>query len=508
MSTVYNVTTQAAAASVRAAAQAFIPSALDALRRHRLFPRPRSNPFIAVGIDYDGSVLVQPAYKVLHGAIRTAHSRFDDDSPTNIRQYPQVLIYSFIEACVARLSVSANPQDLTGEAIERSIDELVEAVLAAEADVACCRVVRHLTTSSGDALTLCGFDITPISAQPEDHRQAVESAAERAIPGSRQVIRREGHLSWTPPESFVSARLTASDPHNGILDASRALDDALLMLQLLHGSTAHAAYEVRGGTRLVSELRPELLHVGEGLAPGPFTALIRRDAIVDASDEQRLLGLHQMLTSAREGRQELIVDPFSLAVHRFQRSFLTPSLFDQTLDLMTGLEAAMSGEGKNDVLLRLRNRSAALLAADNDGPEVIFHDVGILYDVRSVLIHGGQMKTKRLAGRLASLSSVPPDTPLVEAFAHAIDRLRDLLRRAILARLCLSTGETPLWPLDSDPDLDALLTDDERRREWRASWHKTLGSIGALEATRRPPAAVSYLLSLRDLERPTREDGR
>jgi hypothetical protein len=69
-----------------------------------------------------------------------------------------------------------------------------------------------------------------------------------------------------------------------------------------------------------------------------------------------------------------------------------------------------------------------------------------------------------------------------------IDRCRDLVRRAILARLFLSQGQEPAWPLRGSKDLDKRLADDAERRRLRQLWRNGLKGIGLSEAA--SPAAT------------------
>jgi hypothetical protein len=60
----------------------------------------------------------------------------------------------------------------------------------------------------------------------------------------------------------------------------------------------------------------------------------------------------------------------------------------------------------------------------------------------------------------------------------AIDRLRDIARRAILARLFLATGSNAIWPLGVGSDMDRRLTDDQERRRLRSQWRRGMASVG------------------------------
>jgi hypothetical protein len=71
--------------------------------------------------------------------------------------------------------------------------------------------------------------------------------------------------------------------------------------------------------------------------------------------------------------------------------------------------------------------------------------------------------------------------------------MRDLVRRAILARLCLADKPEPLWPFTGQTSVDAILADDEQRATWRSRWHAKLEELGVGYAAERPRSAVSFL---------------
>jgi hypothetical protein len=84
--------------------------------------------------------------------------------------------------------------------------------------------------------------------------------------------------------------------------------------------------------------------------------------------------------------------------------------------------------------ISLRTRVAALLATDDDAGKALFDDVGQLYGLRSRIVHGGQIKQKDLRKVIARISTVPEDAAehFGIALGYAVDRMRDLVRRAIL----------------------------------------------------------------------------
>lgn len=214
------------------------------------------------------------------------------------------------------------------------------------------------------------------------------------------------------------------------------------------------------------------------------------------------------MESADHERPGMAQTSFAMAVHKLQLSYHAHNWHEQIVDLATALEAALSGRHATDVVLRLRNRAAALLATERDPASAIFRDVGRLYSLRSTLVHGGEIKEKKLRKMVRRISTVPPDAPFGIALGHAVDRLRDLVRRALLARICLATGDAPFWPLGEDDGVDAALTDDDMRRTWRTAWHDTMDSIGAGDAADASSTAVDVLSRDDEPDRSHRDNAR
>ncbi len=75
--------------------------------------------------------------------------------------------------------------------------------------------------------------------------------------------------------------------------------------------------------------------------------------------------------------------------------------------------------------------------------------------------------------------------------------MRDLVQRAILARLCLAEGPNAAWPLAGETAIDGILADDAQREAWRVRWHERLAELG-VAAAGGPPLPVDGL---------TKEDG-
>ena len=100
-----------------------------------------------------------------------------------------------------------------------------------------------------------------------------------------------------------------------------------------------------------------------------------------------------------------------------------------------------------------------------------------------------------LRAKLASAVSEDAlvDTQFGVAAGHAADRMREIVRRAILARLCLAEAPDPLWPLHRSWPVDAILADDATRTAWRESWHQRLEELGAGESAQPAELARHFL---------------
>jgi hypothetical protein len=94
------------------------------------------------------------------------------------------------------------------------------------------------------------------------------------------------------------------------------------------------------------------------------------------------------------------------------------------------------------------------------------------------------------------ISTVPADAAAHSfgvALGYVVDRMRDLVRRGILARLCLASEPDSLWPFDGDTAVDAILTDDVKRAAWRGRRQDRLATLGVAYAGGPPRSAVDFL---------------
>lgn len=188
---------------------------------------------------------------------------------------------------------------------------------------------------------------------------------------------------------------------------------------------------------------------------------------------------------------EKIPPSLTIAISRFNRSHRAAPWADTLIDIAIGLEAALSTGEKDEITLRIKSRAANLLARPGDPPRAIFGDVGELLRIRGKVAHGEPIPQKRWQDLFAArgLTQVMVEDRLAVLF----DRWRDLLRRAILARLLLDRAGP--WRIGSPPaaGVDEALIDPIQRREWRRAIRQRGTQLGILGAIDKPTPLRDYL---------------
>ncbi len=474
---------------LRTAGQDFLATAWAALQEQRVVPPPDFHPYVEVDRDYHGDAVRSSQYCVLERAIEAAHPRFLPNRPLGEREFASGYIFTFLESFIARLTTSREEFSAKGPTAARALQDLEDAVHAETFEVACCRVVSHLTTASGHPIDFADIRVVPVTAEAHQHRGHLHTIISDALPGATSAYSREDPGCYAPPESVVITRDYGPKPFELGEPLSRRIERFLLLVRLLKPGTSESMFEVTGETRRVRQFRPTLGRF-RGAGPGfsSPTQLAARAITLRPQDVDRVAGLDALMASVEHARAGMLFTSFGLALHKFTLSYHAHVWHEQIVDLATAFEAALSGKSHNDVTLRLKIRASALLATERDPAAAIFKDISLLYGIRSTLVHGGEAKTTSILKQLRGLSTMPKTVPDGVATGHAVERLRDLVRRALLARICLAAGKEPLWSLtgDNDSQVDAALADDVQRSEWRAAWRKELSTIGALASVDRP----------------------
>lgn len=170
--------------------------------------------------------------------------------------------------------------------------------------------------------------------------------------------------------------------------------------------------------------------------------------------------------------------PLAIALGRYARSHQPAHWQDRVVDLAVALEASLiGGDSSEEITLRISARAAHLLAADEDPAESVYDDVSDLYALRSQVVHGGT-RAEALWRRFTDRHGFT-ETLALDRLAPAFDRLRDIVRRAILARLILradlSSGR--VWP-DRGIKVDRVLVSQDDRNRWRTELRQRCEKLG------------------------------
>lgn len=476
--------------SLRRAARAFIQDAFAVLKEDRVLPTPVFHPYVKVGRDYFGpDIMACATYKELESLLdQTYPERFADPRARRNPEFATTYIFSFLEACIARCA-SAGVFEPEREPVEDSINELLSVLNASQYEVVCCRVVAHLTTSSGSSVSVGDFEVFPES----DERDALLHKIAGEIPGAFAAFNREEPRPYDPPHCLISTRAQSdeSDPYDVWRRLSGSVERFLLLVRLLTAGTVQSYYEVTGTSTLISRMSPIMGTFSKGM----LDSLVRRTVRITGGEGPAVAKLGELLKTVDVEREGMVATSFDVALDKFNRSHLPNSNFENLVDLATAFEAIMSGgESDNEALtLRLRSRAATLLATNRDLARSIFDDIGLLYALRSKLVHGGHIKEKELRKIVGRISTVPSEAAFGVAVAHAVDRMRDLVRRAILARVFLASDPDPVWPFSNTAPVDALLSEDSTRAAWRRLFQEKVSALGMASVGDRPRAAVDFL---------------
>lgn len=455
------------------AAVNFLDVSFSRLTAEGVLPRTPYYAYLSVGRDYFGDSIHSLAeYEKLDSLLTKIYpNRFDEPLKRKDAEFASTYIFSFLSAAIASFGKRPFAEAQESGAARKLIQELFEVLDHIELEIVCCREVTHLTTVTGAPLVFGRFTIIP--AQRNVGGPRLSDLANDYIPGAYGAYGRDRPFHFDPPSSMIVIRAKSSaDPWTQGEILSREIDRFLLHLHLLHSATTQSIWQVFGTSTLVSRMQPHFVSYKER----PSFAPLRRTTVLSEEDLQPIETIAELFAAVAVKRSGMVATSFDMAIHRFVRTYEKDDYFDQIVDLATALEALLTSNdlGNDAISLRLRNRASALLSTPRDSAESIFKDIGLLYSIRSLLVHGGSIKEKNLKKEIMKISTVPESDPFGTALARGVDRLRDLVRRSILARIALGDEKVALWSFETNTPVDQVLASDTGRNTWRNTWRSHL----------------------------------
>lgn len=459
-----------------AAAAAFVVDAFELLAKDRVIPRSAFAPGVAVGRDYEGLPIMRlPSFEHLAALLKAAFpERFVD--PTEGRpEIAGLYLFTLLEACVDRSAPDDDVAAVYSTAVV-AFDELLTSLRAAETAVVVCRFVADLTTVGEETLDFGNIEVIPTPFKAELRRRTVRGAIKAAIPSATSIAWHDEDFMGHRGATVVARGNEVGNPFRIAGDVSARIDRFLLLVCLATAGTIRSRYEVSGGAERLGRLGASKRSFQGGGEDG----LIVRTAVLDHPLIEGINGLGELLDQARIVPDGVLITAFDMSLTMFVRSHAASNWTAQIVDLATALEAALLGSKSNDAgpTLQLRMRASALLWTPTDPASTIFEDVKHLYDLRSRLVHGSTLKVKDIRKVLGKISTVPVDAPFAVAAAFAVDRLGDIVRRSLLARIALAAGADPPWPIGSEVSVEQLLSDDQSRAAWRDHIRHILDAVG------------------------------
>lgn len=468
-------------AKIRAAAEAALRRALPILAEERVIPRSRYRPWIWMARDYFGHA-VEGSRGALSKALESSlPDRFGEVTRPSL-DHPWGYAAALLEAAVAAATRAGEPYDLRSPSVQRAIDGLIEKVQSTPASTVLQLVSDidlALTKSEGTDADL-GETIEISNVRVIRVGNEAERFIEQEIPGAGLEVDRTHAVVHPGPAALLVARVEQLAHYSArATEGRRRLAALLTSIRLATGSSSRVFVDVEGEPEQVRWVSPSV-------TPMPVWKFrfVYRPALISPL---LVPGLSALASLIRQFDGEATVSVgVRVALGRLVRSLDTwsPSLVDPIVDLAIGLEAALAGTDRTEVGLRLRTRAAGILAADGDPPDSVYRDVRTLYELRSAIVHGGSLSQKEFDKAVLTVAGVSPAQSRAEQQLIAVDRWRDLLRRAVLARIALETAHVP-WargPSKKALDIDQLLLLEEDRNSWREHIRAFWDYLGLPEA--------------------------
>jgi hypothetical protein len=480
-------------ADLRQLAHSFLASAFVGLEEAGVIPTSRYqlDQYLHVGRDYEGGDVMGAEASALEEALKALYpDRFDEPLRRPEPEFPGGYIHRFLEAAIVRCA-RLDEYDPTGAAAVETVEELIAVLDADEATVYACRAMSNLTTE-GQQPTVIG-DVT---VYPETERfGGLVRQAVALIPAGPGAFNREDPRPYDPPHALIvaSAKVERGKAAWKAQAAAIAtLDRFVFVARLLKTGTQQSMWELTGASTMVSEASPRYrLFDGAGRP----NMRMKREVAIRSDDAAAFATLGKLIDEAVVNRVAMVSTSFDLAANLFNRSFEPSTWAERITDLATALEAMLIGGDldRRHIIRKLKERSSSLLAIDGESAATIEADVHALYDLRSQLVHGSSISEAGLRVQLETVSTVPAGQMFGVVLEFAVDRLRDIVRRAFLARICLARLPNQRWAFAGGVDVDAAIHDPATARQWREGWQQQLSDLGVAEAARPAVPGVDPL---------------
>ena len=461
---------------IRKLASDLICNSTQVLESRHVIPRPIDRPWIDLS-RYYATRGIRGNTALSEGLQEAIPERFAWRHPGEPVDHPSVYGNAVIEGAVAAATLAAEPYRPSSPSVAKVIDEFILRLQEAPATTSL-QVATDIQVSEGNSdggsfdqegtsLYIGDVEIINVGVNAERY-------IETELASAGYEVDREYVVSTPGPIAVLVARVCeiASYPER-VREARLLIRDAITTIRLATNATACPLVTIDGEPGFVRWIHPHIQPHGS-----PSVRFSNRAAVIKRGEVSGLESLRAMVRTWL-GDDPSASNPLMLAIARLNRSLEGPSATEpqMAVDLAIGLEAALAGARSSSVSLRLRIRAADLLATSDDPGDVIYRDIQALYDLRSGIVHGRTINHQDISKIINRVSCAAQGSYPREKMAIVLDRWRDLLRRAILARAALATAGGP-WDLGSGIDIERILRVGTARRAWIQHVQEVWASTG------------------------------
>jgi hypothetical protein len=401
--------------------------------------------------------------------------------------YPWTYGGPLVEAAVAAATHADQPYEVASPSVQRVLDEFIDKLQATprltvllvvtDIDVEHPAMSQGYADPLGEEIAIAGVRLIRVENQPERF-------IELEVPSAGYEVERLDVVAYPGPAVlFVSTVESIVGLDTRSSTARRRAAQLLAAIRLATNTSARALLVVEGEPDRVHRYGPVITPLRQ-----PWFRYGHRPVTLGGRHVPSIEALATLIGRLEDNAADST--PVRLAIGRFGRSIdeTATGISDQVVDLAVGLEAALAGTERTEIGLRLRLRAAQLLSNDGDSPEQIYSDVGGLYELRSTIVHGGVLSERSVERVITQITGAARARGSAERYALALDRWRDLLRRAILARIALQSAAVA-WPIGPRRrpqfDVDGYLASDTARAEWKRHIRDYWGERGLTSAIER-----------------------
>lgn len=459
------------------AAHEFVDAVVPELEEEGVLPVSRYHTQLRVGHDYFGDTIrgVAEYSRFVEALNETFSERFSEDKPLGEREFASRYTYDYLEAVIS--ACASNYEKVSSDSIAiHNVDlELLRSLQSNQFDIVVCSKVKHMATETGNPIDIGDIRVTPI---PSDHTSFLEEIRVlQEIPRLHAVLRDGPPNYFAQPLSMVVTEGNGTNQMEVGESIARRIGKFILAVRLLTASSTAGIYEIRGSKHHIGCYDPEVYELNVNADS------VQRTAVLRDSDAVAVENVLSLIEEIENENSEAYSTPLVTAMRKFSATYRQNSWDNRLVDLITALEAALCDSIVGELSLRVRLRAASLLSTDMDSASNIFDDIGSGYELRSKFVHGANIKRARVEGLVTGMARGFEEPVGTSVLAEvAVDRLRDIVRRAILARMCLAYRGTRPWPINPDFGADAKLIDEEIRDAWNSHWHTELRAMGANDA--------------------------